>query len=574
MVIDRLGIETQAETKHDLARAIVESAGHAWRQDFESAGGTVTLRGLAAVLEAVTAMVPEEGFRPGFHVVTSLPVTGSPRSMLLVEDEWDDTSPFATAYRLYYSDARGSLRVIGSLKLGQRDMAAAEGRKTRPSIPSAFDRLGDEFFSLGQESDYYNRMLGLGDAGHHILNALRDMALNEDVYAQASSEPALKSSVMQSVPRSMMVEQFRRLARGGARLTDYTLAFRWVGHRSAPPVQIELRVTPHSVPPTNVHAIIGRNGAGKTRLLQAISHAAVQGSTYSDQYIESASWHESTSSGQVQVHPFTTLVHSSFSAFDEIEPPPAETHVIPFTSIGLPLNQSAPYGTVAAIRQMLSKSLEVCLHGERRRRWHGAVRTLESDPIFAEAGLSTMASDSVEPTSALAESREHILEVFSSMSSGHKLALLAITQLVEKVEERALVLIDEPESHLHPPLLASFLRAVADLLTDRNGVAIVATHSPVVLQEIPRKCVTVLRRSGSRQAVDHPRIETFGENISTLTRDVFGLEVTRSGFHQRILDEIDGETTFEDLEDSFDGQLGSEARAVALAAIANRDADW
>jgi hypothetical protein len=96
----------------------------------------------------------------------------------------------------------------------------------------------------------------------------------------------------------------------------------------------------------------------------------------------------------------------------------------------------------------------------------------------------------------------------------------------------------------------------------------------VVLQEIPRKCVTVLRRSGSRQAVDHPRIETFGENISTLTRDVFGLEVTRSGFHQRILDEIDGETTFEDLEDSFDGQLGSEARAVALAAIANRDADW
>ena len=575
MVIDRLGIVTEATTKHDLARAIVESAGGEWHHNFESAGGTVTHSGLTAVLQAVTALVPDEGFRPRFHVVTSLPMSASPNSMLLAEDEWEDPSPFATAYRLYYSDARGALRAIGSLKVGQRGMDVTDGHKARPSLPADFDRLDDNFFSLGQESDYYNRVAGLGSGpGRYILRALRDMALEEDVYRQVRTEDALKQSVMQSVPRSVMVDQFRRLARGGAKLTKYDFAFEWSGRNSAPPVQIEFDVTPHSIPPTNLHAIIGRNGAGKTRLLQGMVHAGVLGSAYADEHVANAIWREAHDFGQDRKFPFTTLVHSSFSAFDEIDPPHPSTQSIPFTSIGLPSTQSKHTRAMSAIIQALGDSIQVCLHGDRRSRWHQAVRTLETDPIFAEAQISEVIPGPHGPLSSPVNARQRILDAFTAMSSGHKLALLAITQLVEKVEERALVLLDEPESHLHPPLLASFLRAVADLLADRNGVGIIATHSPVVLQEIPRRCVTVLRRSGSHQAVGHPRIETFGENISTLTRDVFGLEVTRSGFHHMILDEINGGATFEELEITFNGQLGSEARAVALAGIAQRDGNW
>jgi predicted ATP-dependent endonuclease of OLD family len=50
--------------------------------------------------------------------------------------------------------------------------------------------------------------------------------------------------------------------------------------------------------------------------------------------------------------------------------------------------------------------------------------------------------------------------------------LLTITRLVETVEERTLVLLDEPEAHLHPPLLSAFVRSLSDLLINRNGVAI------------------------------------------------------------------------------------------------------
>jgi predicted ATP-dependent endonuclease of OLD family len=75
-------------------------------------------------------------------------------------------------------------------------------------------------------------------------------------------------------------------------------------------------------------------------------------------------------------------------------------------------------------------------------------------------------------------------EIFNKLSSGHKIVLLTITRLVETVEEKTLVMLDEPESHLHPPLLSAFIRALSELLILRNGVAIIATHSPVILQEL------------------------------------------------------------------------------------------
>jgi hypothetical protein len=69
------------------------------------------------------------------------------------------------------------------------------------------------------------------------------------------------------------------------------------------------------------------------------------------------------------------------------------------------------------------------------------------------------------------------------------------------------------------------------------------------------------------------RTETFGENVSVLTREVFELEVTKSGFHQLVAQAIDGSSTYEDALASFDGQLGTEGKALAKALLAERDID-
>jgi predicted ATP-dependent endonuclease of OLD family len=149
--------------------------------------------------------------------------------------------------------------------------------------------------------------------------------------------------------------------------------------------------------------------------------------------------------------------------------------------------------------------------------------------------------------------------------------LLTIARLVEYVSDRSLVLVDEPETHLHPPLLGSFVRAISELLVSQNGVAIIATHSPVVLQEVPARCVTVVTRSGDRIRVRRPGIETFAENVGTLTRKVFGLEVQQSGFYQLLHKAADGRD-FEDILAEFDDEVGSEGRALARAFTIEGDA--
>jgi len=168
------------------------------------------------------------------------------------------------------------------------------------------------------------------------------------------------------------------------------------------------------------------------------------------------------------------------------------------------------------------------------------------------------------------EFEKQATSLFGKLSSGHKIVLLTITRLVETVEERSLVLLDEPEAHLHPPLLSAFIRALSDLLINRNGVAIIATHSPVVLQEVPLSCAWKLRRNGYEAVAERPEVETFGENVGVLTREVFGLEVPQSGFHKLLQEAVEHAENFEAVLESFDHQLGAEARAIARGLIAAR----
>ena len=161
--------------------------------------------------------------------------------------------------------------------------------------------------------------------------------------------------------------------------------------------------------------------------------------------------------------------------------------------------------------------------------------------------------------------------LFNRMSSGHAVVLLTITKLVETVEEKTLVLLDEPESHLHPPLLSAFTRALSDLLVNRNGVAIIATHSPVVLQEVPKSCVSILRRIRLTANVDRPESETFAENVGVLTREVFGLEVSQSGFHDLLAISVSQGKSYEEIEQEYHYQLGFEGKAILRSMIAVRD---
>ncbi|OLS34184.1 hypothetical protein BTR22_19030 [Alkalihalophilus pseudofirmus] len=489
-----------------------------------------------------------------------------PRSQFyLIKDNWDDWFEYNTLYNLYYIDEKGKTNYIGGVKIGQFGMI--EGQK-RPGIPEEFNTLSKDFFSLGQDVSYYERLNNLGeDIRHKVLSSLKDFALNQSIYIRAKNENVTKVSLLRSVSKASVTGQFKRLANGDATLTKYRFTYQAAKNEGqlSEPMQLNFKVTPESNPPTNVHTLIGRNGVGKTRLINNMIKSLLDSQSKKQDVGSFSS--ELTNDPQEL---FASVVSVTFSAFDSSEPLKEQKNKegIQYNYIGLKRERNKdgeeqPPKSYKILNQEFVDSIKACLMSAKIIRWRRAIKMLETDPVFKEVGVENLINykneSDLEKTSSL---------LFEKLSSGHKIVLLTITRLVQTVEEKTLVLLDEPEGHLHPPLLSAFTRALSDLLIQRNGVAIIATHSPVVLQEVPKSCVWKLRRTGSEAVAERLEIESFGENIGTLTKEVFGLEVTESGFHSLLKQAVRDYGDFDSINDYFNGELGMEAQGIIRALIA------
>ncbi len=82
-----------------------------------------------------------------------------------------------------------------------------------------------------------------------------------------------------------------------------------------------------------------------------------------------------------------------------------------------------------------------------------------------------------------------------------------------------------------------------------------------------------MRRSGTISVAERPDIETFGEGVGVLNREIFGLEVTESGFHKLLADSVADQRLYEQIVRRFRGELGSEAKGIIRGLIADRDED-
>ena len=501
----------------------------------------------------------------------------------LVIDNWDDWFCFRTMFTLIVFDASGDKHVPGSVKIGQAGLLPSawsetlpQGSRT-PNLPTQFSSLNPAvFFSLGQDEDYYATLNTLEpNFRNSLLVGLCDCAYDLEIFQDHKTEVVMEQSLLRSVHETNVCNRLHRLAHGNVELTRYEFEYTLSSPSShdhvprPPPTTLKFLVEPNSTPPTNVHVIVGRNGVGKTRCIQSLINTLLQ------RYDEDAPPGTICQLGSNRDEwSFAGLVSVSFSAFDRYSPPPAGDLRFPATFVGLRAQIMADDGTLIDtlkntqdLEQDFVRSLARCRTEPRRSRWLRAVQTLATDPLFAEADAERLLNLDDEVAW-----EETVAKFFSRLSSGHAIVLLTTTRLVELVDERTLVVLDEPEGHLHPPLLSAFIRAIADLLVARNGVALISTHSPVVLQEVPRSCVSMLRRIRTCSYVERPPLETFGESAGVLTREVFGLEVTASGFHQLVSAAArQSNSTFESIEAHFNHQLGAEARAFARSLVSARN---
>ncbi|MFJ9990361.1 AAA family ATPase [Pseudomonas putida] len=483
-------------------------------------------------------------------------------------DRWNDYD-FVTMFNVIIYDQSGAEHNLGDVKIGFRGQT--KDTSTMSKLQRHFLELPDGFFSLGNNVEYYDKLANSvpGPLATEYVAGMRDLASNPELLESVIDEEVFSISLLRDVSLPSIKQQFVRVLNGGAVRTNYDFIYEKSGGEDTAGIELKFSVEADSTPSSNVHALIGRNGIGKTTILNGIVKAALGQGNDQDSLYHTGQWHLQRI--PITREYFSSVVSVSFSAFDPFNPPPDQPDPSKgtcFYYVGLKRSTEHGYELKGSseLKSEYVKALQASFRDSyKRRRWDKAVKSLQSDDNFAQMEMLTH----VELSSA--EYIEAADQLFSTLSSGHAIVLLTIAKLVERVEEKTLVLLDEPESHLHPPLLSAFIRALNDLMLDRNGVAIIATHSPVVLQEIPSSCAWKVNRKGLSAAAKRPQIETFGENVGVLTREVFGLEVQLSGFHTILQAAVDGGETFDEILRKFYGRLGFEAQAILRALIAERD---
>ena len=472
--------------------------------------------------------------------------------VILERDTWNDYG-FETLFRSKLRLAHDYVVDLREVKILRRDQGVG-----RTPITEDFEFLDDNYCSLGQQLAYYESLLELSeDVRGEYLTALRDAATNPGIRHTFAQEPAFKTSLLRwgSAQRALedapAVFQGEEEIRRGFEFTFYTK----LGSNEFATKFNFLSVEDL---PGRINAIIGYNGTGKTKLLanlawvaQADLECRKSGATV-------------TKFGRLDQTElrFGWVLAVSYSAFDTFELPThsEERNDFGYTYCGLRRNgdseNSSGLKDVENIADEIEDAMAKINTEERRGSLADALAPLKQEPSFKRAGYDLDVLLDGGPWR----------EEFDHFSAGHKISINIIVQLVSALQYRSLVLIDEPESHLHPPLLAALMRGIHIALRSRRSYAVIATHSPVVLQEIAGRYARVLRRHGDQNFVSEPQIETFGENVGLLTRHVFNLDNSQSDY-VGILRTLASKFEMEEMEELFPNGLSSEARVLVMKGI-------
>lgn len=491
--------------------------------------------------------------------------------------DWDDWFTYQTLYTVYYVRSSNITR-IGSIKIGQENM----GRS--PDLKGLYTELPEGCYSLGTDSSFYvelNKIVASDRERNSILKNLKDVAYNSSLLAKYKEEPAFQKSLLRDQSMAIIEQRFSRLAHGESKPISYSFKYKLNSQNDD---EISFYVdNENDALPTNIHAIIGRNGVGKSRLIKDFLHAVFN---HDGEKV-------SVSDGKNQKRIadfFKKIVYMNFSVFDDV---PSELEStkrdVPFITLNNKTNLREIYGKSSeefyecrveelAYNQNMSVKLKkdnwlgvfmdstLLCFDKKPILWKDTLKELNTDPVFARhnwEGLLTLYEKNrlnYKNNEDTKNNQDYLKQMglyFEKLSSGHKIVMLSLTKIIEVIDEKVLVIIDEPELYLHPPLLSSYIRCLSKLMKSRNGVVILATHSPVVLQEIPDNCVYKLDREGPIFIAARPETRTFAQNISTLMAEVFGLEAAESGFIRIIEESVSEGKSFEEIYQLYGDRLGS-----------------
>ena len=153
------------------------------------------------------------------------------------------------------------------------------------------------------------------------------------------------------------------------------------------------------------------------------------------------------------------------------------------------------------------------------------------------------------------------------LSSGEYAMLRFASQSAAAIEQGSLLLLDEPETHLHPNFVSDLMEILDNLLQSPKSIAVIATHSAYVVRETPRNRVNILTLDEREIRIDAPRMQTFGATIDSISQFVFGDTSVSHRYQKTLSDWAEGTGRDLGLEGVIE-EYGAELNSESLSFIA------
>jgi ABC-type branched-subunit amino acid transport system ATPase component len=298
------------------------------------------------------------------------------------------------------------------------------------------------------------------------------------------------------------------------------------------PHELKLRYSNKGLVPRRINILIGKNGLGKSQALKNFCRSALRYEDEGLDLIDVESSHK---------RPMISRILAIATPGETANTFPKErrsTQKLFYRRLDLSRDSSQKTSrSVSESLVQLARSEEYIGENDRWDLFLGAIKkSLPIDSIYI-----ALKNDKYVSLENFARGNEQVLlerwgnvnpdiepkirisDKTYPLSSGQltflKFALLCCIY----IENGSFVLMDEPETHLHPNLISEFVELLDYLLELTGSQALLATHSAYFVREVPREQVHVFQQfDNGIIMIDKPRLKTFGATVDSISHFVFG----------------------------------------------------
>ncbi len=437
-------------------------------------------------------------------------------------DNWNDYG-LRTLFDLTYYSQFNSYTIIGKTKIMKLGT-----NPTWDSLSESFTSLSNEYCSLGQDKSYYFRLKQVLKSNYtSFLLALRDVATFPRIYELFESDDIFKTSLIRGNDKERLARTIRFEIEGIPSNEYYKFNFTHKPPYAENTITLNFDFEYNTDFEHRIYALIGKNGTGKTRILSSLAK-------------ELSEKEPQTFTPRKPVYGKVFTV--SYSFFDRFEIPNSDAS-FNYVYCGLKKSDNT-WKTDDDLLAGFYQSVALIKKKNLENDWYKILSN------FIIIDILDIAFEKVED---FINSYNYIFkedkfnEIRKFLSSGQSIILFMVSEILSQVRYDSLILFDEPETHLHPNAISALLNTLFDLVKRFQSFCVIATHSPLIIQEIPARNIFVIERENNLAYTRSLERESFGENLTVITQEIFGNRETPRHFINLISELVSKGKSYEEI---------------------------